>query len=236
MTTDKPPRRRRWIPVSLRIFVVMLVLLGLGTAAFGLSVWLPYHREKLAVKTIESCGGSVSTVKRSPEWLRRVVGNARSNEFKIFARIDSVDLNDATITDAEIAQMGGCSSLEVLLVGRTEVTDDGLALLSELTNLEILTLNETAVTDAGLAHLSGLTKLKLLVLDDTPVTDAGLAKLSGNTKLERLYLSGTLVSDSGLVHLSKLTKLRRLGLERTMVTSKGIEELRKALPDCVIHH
>ena len=37
-TLDTPPRRRRWIPVSLRMFVVILILLGSGIAELNLAL------------------------------------------------------------------------------------------------------------------------------------------------------------------------------------------------------
>ena len=40
--TDKPPRRRRWIPLSLRMFVAML-LLGASAVWIGLPAYRQYR-------------------------------------------------------------------------------------------------------------------------------------------------------------------------------------------------
>jgi hypothetical protein len=53
--------------------------------------------------------------------------------------------------------------------------------------------------------------------------------------LTQIDLGSTSVTDAGLVHLSELKNLRMLWFDRSLVTDKGIEDLRKALPDCVIH-
>jgi hypothetical protein len=45
--TDKPPGPRRWIPVSLRIFVAILVVLG---AVSGLWVAVAAYRQHVAIR------------------------------------------------------------------------------------------------------------------------------------------------------------------------------------------
>jgi len=178
--TGKPPRPRRWIPRSLRLFAAILTLLGVGSILWiGISVWLPYHSEQQVIQKVEGWGGRVGTETRGPEWLREIVGESRMKEFKVFDKVDAVFLDNTEVTDAEIAH------------------------LSKLKNLKWLGLTGTAVTNAGLAHLSGLTDLDIVDLCETNVTDAGLAHLSGLRNLENLYLYYTAVTDKGVQELSK---------------------------------
>ncbi len=59
--TDKPPRPRRWVPLSLRMFVVILVLLGAAGALLTLisyrRVQQGYQREHVVTNEIKSWGG-----------------------------------------------------------------------------------------------------------------------------------------------------------------------------------
>ncbi len=151
---DKPPRRRRRIPLSLRMLVAILAILGAGSTFLVVSVWLPYQRE---LQVIQRTGGYLGTTVTAetvcPEWLQTIVGINRIKEFRIFERVRFVDLTNSEVSD----------------------TDASLALLSRLTNLRSLYLDHTAVTDAGLVHLSELKQLEVLSLESTRVTDDGLA-------------------------------------------------------------
>ena len=148
--TEKPPRRRRRMPLSLRIFAAILVVLLVGSV---LSVWVPYYREQLVIQMIERRGGGVDTEICAPNWLRQLVSDDPIRKCEIFERVFSVDLDETRITDAEIAQ------------------------LSRMTNLSTLSLGSTPVTDAGLTHLYGLRKLNILYLGRTAVTDRGARDL-----------------------------------------------------------
>ncbi|MFH1918384.1 MAG: AAA family ATPase [Planctomycetota bacterium] len=52
----------------------------------------------------------------------------------------------------------------------------------------------------------------------------------------QVNLLGTEVTDAHLVHLKGLTSLRELYFNNTQVTDAGVNELKKALPNCRIHH
>ena len=191
-------------------FLLATIVLVVGSV--GLSIWLPWHREQQVIQKIEEWGGQVTTKTSYPEWLRRLVGEDRLKDSRLYVRAVTVQLSGREITDAKIAQLSG------------------------LTRLRGIDLRITAVTDSGLAHLSGLKNLKYLILDQTAVTDNGLTHLNRLPNLRTLTLVRTAVTDNGLIHLSRLTNLRRLHLGRTTVTDKGVEELQKVSPDCEILH
>src|SRR5579862_4096582 len=77
-TTDKPPHPRHWIPISLRMFVVILVLLGVCS---GLWVGVPAYRRASSLRAIELAGGTVGTSPGSAAWLRRIIGAERARSF-----------------------------------------------------------------------------------------------------------------------------------------------------------
>ena len=116
--SDSPQSRFRlphwgWFLLGAMVLVV---------AEFGLSIWLPWHREQQVVRMIEGWGGNVGTETGGPNWLRRLIGEDRMNEFKVFERIDSV-----------------------VSLFPTEVTDGDLAQLSRLTNLKDLCFYDSAI-------------------------------------------------------------------------------------------
>jgi len=172
--TAKPPRRKRWIPLSLRLFAAILVVLLIGSL---LSVWLPYHREQQIAETIKSWGGIVDQETSGPEWLRRLVGDDRMKKCKVFDRVVVVLLEGPTVTDPDIAQLSRMTNLNRVSLHGTALTDAGLIHLSGMRKLEELSISYTAVTDSGLAHLRGCTNLKLLRIGATGVTEKGNAEL-----------------------------------------------------------
>src|SRR5436190_21889268 len=89
--TDKPPRRRLWIPLSLRMFLVILVILGVSST---LLTWVSYHREQQVshreqqvIHEIRSWGGSVGSEAGGNRWLRLLAGKNRPGGVKLFERI-----------------------------------------------------------------------------------------------------------------------------------------------------
>lgn len=181
-TTVKPPRRRRWVPLSLKMFGAILMLFGLASA---LLIWACYlesqerQREQGFVQQIEGWGGSVVRVAGGSEWLRQFAREDSLIQVQFFERISFIRLDGTATTDAGLAmlELRRLANLEGISLDRTAVTDKGLAHLSRLTNLQELSLDGTAVTDRGLVRLHGLTGLKMLRLTNTRVTDAGIAKL-----------------------------------------------------------
>ena len=190
---------------SARFCVCVVLVIAFG----ALSIWLPSYREQQVIQMIEARGGSASTERLGPYWLRWLVGKDR---MKVFDRVRWVGLESSTNTDAVLARLSG------------------------LTNLKFISLDGTMLTDAGLAHLSGLPNLNELYLKGTTVTDDELPKLSRLTNLKVVWLDGTAVTDLGPAHLSGLKNLEFLILNNsTAVTDEGVEELQKALPHCHIH-
>jgi hypothetical protein len=103
-TTVNPPRPRRWIPLSLRMFVAILVLLGAGSALW---IGVPAYRQQTAIREIERVGGKVVTRPRGPNWLRTWVGDER---MKPFDEVVTVLLKGSQCTDATLTHLTGLTS------------------------------------------------------------------------------------------------------------------------------
>jgi len=173
-TTDKPPRPRCWIPVSLRLFAAILVLLGVAGAWRGVTA----YQQLAAIREVERLGGRVSEERIGTTWLRELVGEERMRGFD---NVIAVGV-DTEATDAMLSHISGFTNLQSLWVRNTQVTDAGLVHLRGLSSLERLNLAKTKVSADGLASLAAQAKLRVLWLDDTQASDVGrqhLVKLTG---------------------------------------------------------
>jgi hypothetical protein len=101
----------------------------LASAAVALSIWLPYYREQQIVQRIERWGGSVEQVeKRGPDWLRRIVGEI---PMQVFDRVSAVRFRKCQLTENDLAQLAGLTSLVTLLISDTSVSDAGVESLQK---------------------------------------------------------------------------------------------------------
>lgn len=170
LTTDKPPRARRRLPLSLRMFVVVLLILGLVCARDGLRG----YRQYAAVREVQRLGGAISLTQNGPAFLR---GWAPDLCCALFDEVVAVNLVDRPATDDTMAYLRGLDSLRHLHIDNTLVSDAGLAHLTGLIRLHELSVCRTQVSDAGLRHFRGLNRLRVLGLMYTRVTDESIAEL-----------------------------------------------------------
>lgn len=64
---DKPPPPKRWIPLSLRMFVTMLLCVGIGGPVWiGIRLW----RQDETIRKLRKGGWEVRTSDTGPTWLR----------------------------------------------------------------------------------------------------------------------------------------------------------------------
>jgi hypothetical protein len=201
---EKPPRVRRWVPLTLRMFVAILGLLG---SASAIVVGMPVYRQHMGIAAVERVEGAFSTRFGGPSRLRRWIGD---EWMKPLDHVIDVNLRGTATTDTDLAQ------------------------IASIPTLRSLWLDRTLVTDAGLAHISGLTELGDLSLNDLHVTDAGLVHIRRLRRLGKLSLDRTQVSDEGLRFLKSLPNLHMLRIRGTKVTNAGVAELQRALPEIVV--
>src|SRR5579872_301086 len=112
-TNDKPPRRRRWMPLSLRLFVVILLLLGSGST-LALTIWIPYFRQQQVSREINRWGIGQYYAPRSggPDWLRRLLGNDRIEKIEAFGRVKGVMFEGLRFDDTKLAYLSQWTSVE----------------------------------------------------------------------------------------------------------------------------
>src|SRR6185436_19155213 len=141
------------------------------------------HEERTAAAKVEKLGGKV--------------------EFNSEGEVVKIDLNNAKITDAD------------------------LAILDKFPGLQWLDLRITPITDEGVAHVRTLRKLKFLNLFRTSLSDKGMESLRGLIDLETLLIGGTKVTDAGLVNIERHPRLKKVSVFRTAVSDASIKSLEK---------
>lgn len=155
------------------------------------------------------------------------MADAAFDHLKRLAKLESLDIAAATVTDKALAILKDLPPLRQLTITRCKnITDAGLAHLEHqksLERLELLYLPQ--VTNAGLQHIEHLPRLKALNLTEMSISDEGLKHLAGMPNLERLELLDTGISGEGLKHLKGLTKLRDLRLAGSPITDGGLRHL-----------
>lgn len=197
---DKPPRRRRWIPLSLKIFLAMVVLAGsAGLLMDGAPIYRLY-RQQMAIRTIDRLGGRVGSRPGGARRLRSVLGDGLMT---VFDDVTSVNLSNTQATDRDLVNFGALQKLEDLDLSQTQITDKGLQQVVELRKLTSLRLESTQVTDKGLQDVIKLPNLWRLSLEGTHVTDNGIEQLAALKRLSLLIAYGTGVTAGGVEHLEE---------------------------------
>jgi hypothetical protein len=194
--TNKPPRPRRWIPLSLKMFGALVAIISAFTGWEGLRI----YRQQVAFREIERLGGTVGTQPDCPTWLKPWLGAA---QIKLLDRIVDVDLPETAASDETLAHLWWLTGLRRLNLDGAQISDAGLARLRTSTSLDDLKLDRTRITDAGLAHLKDLPALQSLSLSETQITDAGLDHLKSCRHLRLLHVVRTQVSDAGIADLKR---------------------------------
>ena len=151
-------------------------------------------------------------------------------EFDQDGQVVKIDLNNAKITDSDLALIEKFPGLQWLDLRITPITDEGVAHLRTLRNLRFLNLFRTDLTDKGLENIRGMIDLETLLIGGTKITDAGLVNLERFTKLRKVSVFRTEVSDAGLKSLEKINSLEVLLIGESKITDDGAKAIQKTLP------
>src|SRR5260370_24421990 len=157
-TNKKTPCSRRRIPLSLQLFIAMLLLLGaVGVVLVG----GPACRQHLAIQHLREFGVEIrpNASRVGPKWFRRWIGK---RQLEALGTVQSLNLSDVNLTDADVVYLKGLNGLEWAALNDNPLTDAGIPHLGTITTLRALRIAGTHVTDAGLAHLKGLKHLEVL--------------------------------------------------------------------------
>ena len=233
-----PRSKRRWLRLSLRGLIVLVLILGggLGSAIHRA------HVQRDAIATIQAIPQNKVITRRCwplPQKAAKAapappLSIATANSLEAWLGLLEPDLLESAeavhigevATDADLIAVGRLSTVTTVSIRSFKITDAGLAPLAQLASLEEVQLSSCVqLTGAALAHLAGSTRLKSLECVGVSIRDAGLAHLARLARLERLQLDRTATTDAGLVHLGDLVNLRHLDLGGNPVTDAGLAHL-----------
>jgi hypothetical protein len=108
---SEPKSRRIPHPIWFGIPAVLMVALWVY-----LSVWLPYHREQVAVRELERMGGVVYTYWSGPEWVQFGPGwmleIVNAGWLSWFDRVDGFVFTHSAITDEGLKHLRSSPELD----------------------------------------------------------------------------------------------------------------------------
>ena len=206
----KSPKRRRGFRVSLRVFMLLVLVAGGGLG------WKANKARRIrrAVAEVQRLGGSAyydyefhatkdrnSIPRPEPRWLQRLLGP------EYFHDVRYVSINFPVLAADEPSRI------------------KDLAFLSDLKELQWLYLANSGADDAAFHRLTPLPRLQVLSLYEPRVGDAGLAWLSGCHDLKMLTVSSPLCGDETARRVGRLKTLTKLGLYASKMTDEGVEAL-----------
>jgi Leucine-rich repeat (LRR) protein len=143
---------------------------------------------------------------------------ARLVESGGLAKLRTLNLSGARITDKSVAYIAKCSSLEILLLRNCKhITCKSLSKLNELTNLQELDLGRTGVEGEGMSALGEIRSLKILNLSGCPGRPTELfIKLAECKSLRELILDDIRVPNDHLAIVTQYPNLHVLGLSESI--------------------
>ncbi len=142
--------RRRWLQVSLRTFLVLMLLVSIGLGWLGTAIQRGRERRNAVLAIIE-LGGNVSYQEPSnflqrSDWLRKSLGD------ELLLDVESVSLTYPRNSDADLVHLKGLTKLKTLGLHYTQVSDAGLVHLCSInprhTDLDGITARRQPVTQA----------------------------------------------------------------------------------------
>ncbi|MBA3481520.1 MAG: hypothetical protein H0T51_06870 [Pirellulales bacterium] len=196
-------------------FGMRTLLLATSVVCIAMGAWTiyvqPFRAQAASRARVGDLGGKTSAVTATgPDWHRWLVETMVGSDQ--FIHVDRADLRGCRVSAADVPPIAGLRYLKTLYLDRAEVTDENIAALARMSELEELSLTYTSISDEGLARIAALPSLRTLHLTGIPITDASLGSLAHAPWLREIYIRWT------------------------KVTPDGVERLRRALPNCQIHH
>jgi len=168
------------------------------------------HEERTAAAKVEKLGGKV--------------------EFNSEGEVVKIDLNNAKITDADLAFLDEFPGLQWLDLRITPISDEGVAHVRTLRKLKFLNLFRTNLSDKGMENLRGLIDLETLLVGGTKITDAGLVNIERHPRLKKVSVFRTAVSDASIKSFEKIGSLEVLLIGESKITDEGARSIQSKLP------
>jgi Leucine-rich repeat (LRR) protein len=245
--TNEPaaPKRRRFLPrFSLRTFVIVVALLGVGFGLAG-NFWRRVQQQRAIVAQIEAAGGKVNYDYEfgMGEDLELYLEGGDRGVFRYGKTDDgrrmrrSIHPSGSEIEEIEMPPgpewlrrlLGDDAFARITEVDlawfRPEESEPlDTAILLKLRNLKVLRLSPPEIKDESLAIAARLPFLRALELrgKDGDVSVHGMAQLAKISSLQSLVLHGPWVNDEILVPVGELSRLKILTVASSEKVTSGM--------------
>jgi len=139
------------------------------------------------------------------------------------AQVETLNLTQSNITDAEIPTLVSMTGLKDLNISNTSLTDAALVQLAKLENLEILRMEATRqINGVGLKAFiqkKPMAGLRCLYASSTPLSREGLSNVKKIGSLEVFEFSSVQLTDQLLSELRGATNLKTLVVANNQLTA-----------------
>lgn len=146
--------------------------------------------------------------------------------------LQSLGLNNCSVTDIGFARLMAFTKLKQLSVASKQLTDEGLRNVGRLSQLQYLFLNSGSIRGEGFASLPA--SIESLTLRTPLAEPSSLAKLSHLNSLQELTLEGVNFTDQSLDSLPSFPQLKQLTLYETTITEQSVAKFKARHPSCRI--
>jgi Leucine-rich repeat (LRR) protein len=141
--------------------------------------------------------------------------------------LSCLDMDNAGITDASLADLDALTNLTDLNYQASELSGLAVARLKRLRALNSLTASRTSEISSVLRALAGSDRLHRLVIADCNVQDTDMKNVGTLSSLETLWVErNDGITDRNLTELTSLKNLTFLDISKTQVTSACIDTLK----------
>jgi len=137
-----------------------------------------------------------------------------------------LSVNDTTIDEAAMKEIGQLRQLSTLYLAHNEVTDAGVCHLAGMTQLTKLGLLQKDITDKSVPTLMKLQKVETLLVDQTGLTDAAVKLFAGLPALANIDVRAEKVTAEGVSALSACKTLRWLTVVQRQAPADVLGTLR----------
>jgi hypothetical protein len=209
-------------------------------------------RDREATEWVLSMGGQVEIQEGKTRGKPKTVAMLPRSPFQL---ISADNFPPEKVRDQDLNRFGGLLALETLGLNQQTISNDELASLRDLPALEVLKLHRLRVTEKTIAALQRFPALRVLEIGNfPPALLDDLVSVNGNlqtlavifdrnatanreavaclrqlTELKELRLSGK-IENSALDELGQIGSLRRLDILSPLITDDGIAKM-TGLPD-----
>jgi hypothetical protein len=218
---ETPPRTKRWIPVSVKVLVFLLLTLSAASVYFA----LPLVHNYRAIKRVDALGGAYSggpTRSQVPWWLASVVGE---DVKRSMGDIRGVFIFSGSISDTDMELIARARNLQSLKIQNAELKHGAFRPLAGNNSIQVIDLSNSTGCNDAIAHIATLKSLRDLCLERSDVDNVGFRQLVGLNELTTLSLDGTAIDDSSASHFAEFPSVKNIGLSGTNLTDAGIDAL-----------